>query len=410
VIYQKVKKIILLVLATAIFGSLTISKVGAIEGLLNPYDLLSNGNPGAFSQHSIRFGVPFTSPAITTTDSIFINMPFYSMVSEPTYISGSFTGVPTYQVFGNFIKVTGINVSPGNYIYINGITAYNPELEGDFAITIWVSSDPDGLLIKNQATVMATKTDGSIVISASISAYVGTLRISGICGPGMFITFVEDGAVIGTAVANNSGVFTQIFPGITPKQHFIQVFGVDGSNRITPPTPIEVYTKEYEMTTVSGILLPPTISLDKEQIQKGESLVISGLGVPNYKIIIYTEPPLSSNEMTIDEDGAYSQTISDTASLELGEHRAYSLVQDGLGSSSLVGFHQIFKVVESGTPPEPGECDFSRGDLNCDTHVNLADFSILLYYWGLNAGEADVNADGNVNLIDFSIMMFYWGE
>ena len=47
-------------------------------------------------------------------------------------------------------------------------------------------------------------------------------------------------------------------------------------------------------------------------------------------------------------------------------------------------------------------------DLNGDNKVNLADFSILLYYWGTSSPLADLNSDGKVDLTDLSILLFNW--
>ncbi len=47
-------------------------------------------------------------------------------------------------------------------------------------------------------------------------------------------------------------------------------------------------------------------------------------------------------------------------------------------------------------------------DLNHDGRVNLADFSILLFYWGTSTQLADLNGDGKVDLRDFSILLFNW--
>ena len=47
-------------------------------------------------------------------------------------------------------------------------------------------------------------------------------------------------------------------------------------------------------------------------------------------------------------------------------------------------------------------------DLNGDGKVNLADFSILLYYWGTSTPLADLNGDGKVDLQDLSILLYYW--
>lgn len=48
-------------------------------------------------------------------------------------------------------------------------------------------------------------------------------------------------------------------------------------------------------------------------------------------------------------------------------------------------------------------------DFNQDNKVDLVDFSILLYNWGMPKNEAaDLNKDGRVDLVDFSIMLYWW--
>lgn len=47
-------------------------------------------------------------------------------------------------------------------------------------------------------------------------------------------------------------------------------------------------------------------------------------------------------------------------------------------------------------------------DLNCDSKVNLIDFSILLYWWDRENPDIDMNKDRIVDLVDFSIMMYHW--
>ena len=59
--------------------------------------------------------------------------------------------------------------------------------------------------------------------------------------------------------------------------------------------------------------------------------------------------------------------------------------------------------VGSGTPSKK-----LLADLNGDGRVNLADFSILLYYWGTSNPTADLNGDGVVDLSDLSILLYYW--
>ena len=48
-------------------------------------------------------------------------------------------------------------------------------------------------------------------------------------------------------------------------------------------------------------------------------------------------------------------------------------------------------------------------DLNNDGKVDAADFSILLFNWGVPPNfQADLNNDGKVDAADFSIFLFYW--
>jgi hypothetical protein len=55
-----------------------------------------------------------------------------------------------------------------------------------------------------------------------------------------------------------------------------------------------------------------------------------------------------------------------------------------------------------------GSSKFLTADLNRDGKVNLADFSMLLFYWGSRGPTGDINEDGKVNLADFSIMLSQW--
>lgn len=74
---------------------------------------------------------------------------------------------------------------------------------------------------------------------------------------------------------------------------------------------------------------------------------------------------------------------------------------------------RIKSVVEMSltiSPREEAEVPAKKvfGDFDGNDQVNLADFSILLFYWNSSNPTADANNDGKVNLADFSIMLFNW--
>lgn len=51
-------------------------------------------------------------------------------------------------------------------------------------------------------------------------------------------------------------------------------------------------------------------------------------------------------------------------------------------------------------------------DLNCDTAVNLIDFSILIYWFDRSdpPRHVDLRKDGKIDIRDFSVMAFYWDQ
>ncbi|PIP30852.1 hypothetical protein COX25_02510 [bacterium (Candidatus Howlettbacteria) CG23_combo_of_CG06-09_8_20_14_all_37_9] len=402
-----------IIIGASLFIALFVFSVGkadaTMQGLNFPKDVINTNNPEAYAQHLIRFSLPIESPQISASDYILIDFPFFSSPSEPVFLAGSFTGTPVYSVIDKRVRVTGIEVLPGKTLQVNGINAYNPVHADEYDVYIRISPDPDGIVVRNMAQVIAWTTDNSVAISATIMANVGTLKVTGYAAPGLFMTFSENGTIIGTTTASSVGTFSQIFPGIDPLQHTIIIFGTDSVNRTTSPVTIEVFTRVRELTIVSGVLMPPTVSIDKELIAQGESLTVSGMGVPGHMIIVYTQPvPDESYQVAPELNGAWSYTINDTSSFEIGVHSVWAVDQDIFGGQSLYSHTLTFRVTQA-LPPNPGPpCDISKGDLSCDTLVNIVDFSILLYYWGTNNSVADISADGNINLIDFSVMMFYW--
>lgn len=391
------------------------NKTYAIAPLSSPCDTISTLSLGVYAEHSITFGMPVGDYIpIRPTDYILILMTSFTDVTEPTYISGSYTGTPTWSVAGTTVRITGISVALGKSITINGIAAFNPDASNaSFAVKILVSSDVDGFNVRNEAEVNGIKTDGMVVMSALLEGQICSLRVSGFGSPGMFITFTEGGNTIGSTVATPTGSFSQNFPGLSPGEHTFLLYGIDVNNLVTPTVVIkDVLLAPHVLVIVQNVLMPPTLAIDKDAIQRGQTINISGMGTPNHTALLFTEPPLNSFDTIVDASGNFNYLFSDTSSLEYGDHDIFSILQNSTGSQSHQSQMLFFRVNSGGNEPPPGgtSCDVTRGNLNCETDnvVNLVDFSILLYYWGSNSAVADINKDGNVNLIDFSIMMYYW--
>ena len=164
-------------------------------------------------------------------------------------------------------------------------------------------------------------------------------------------------------------------------------------------------------TVVSGIFIPPTISVDKYQVKQGDAMTIFGTSAPSTTISVVVHSQVTMTETTTAAaDGTYVHTF-DSSPLDMGGHSAMARSQasDQVSPYSALSF---FKVGESTIYAPTGGC--MRADLNCDGHINLVDFSILAYWYrrpltseAMSAG-VDLNADGKVDLTDFSIMAYYW--
>src|SRR4030042_3918412 len=96
--------------------------------LLAPSDYIADDTPGAPGvTHNVGFVVPLSGHTIVATDYIRITLTNYTAVTAPTSGNG-WSGVPTYGVLGSIAYVTGVTASPGNGIFVGGITATNPAL------------------------------------------------------------------------------------------------------------------------------------------------------------------------------------------------------------------------------------------------------------------------------------------
>jgi hypothetical protein len=230
--------------------------------------------------------------------------------------------------------------------------------------------------------------------------------MEGTAYPGSSVNILNDGAVIGVVQADTSGNFyfstTAVSPGVATFGFWAQ--DSSGLKSIALTTTVTITANAA--TTISGEFLPPTITIDKRQLQKGDTLTISGQSAPavtveahihsgndvvittstdrggNWKMLFNTNP-LQNNELhTVDAD-FLSTAGGATSRSEVSQSISF-FVGAGSGSKGYLA------------------------DLNGDGKVNLADFSILLYYWGTSTPLADLNGDGKVDLQDLSILLYYW--
>ncbi len=232
------------------------------------------------------------------------------------------------------------------------------------------------------------------------------ISVTGKSIPSQVVHVLIDGREVGTVRAGSDGSFdfaTDASPGTVSVGFWTQ--DTNKVKTITYTTTFDV--TQGAITNVNGVLVPPSISVDKNSINPGDTVVISGQTVPNTKVEVHVDGSTNILSTTAASNGAWSITYN-TAGLSADDHTLRARFILGSGSlttqSTFSSTLQLFVGVD-GAPTRPS-------DLNRDGSVNLIDFSILIFWWGTAGGNsdpaADINGNGKVGLEDFSILLFNW--
>lgn len=218
------------------------------------------------------------------------------------------------------------------------------------------------------------------------------------------VTILKDGQVATSTIAGPDASFYISLAGLSSGNYIFSIFGEDNGGKRSTLFTFPVYITQGVTTQIGGIFIAPTIDVDRSAVKRGDNITIFGQSAPKSEITIAVN---SETEIFIktqsDKNGAYLYNF-DTSSLENGNHSTKSKASLG-GEVSPFGRAVSFAVGDK-TVGVQGKCGMA--DLNCDTKVNLIDFSILLYWWKKPSAIADLNASGMVDLADFSIMLYHW--
>ncbi|MEY2664990.1 MAG: hypothetical protein RLZZ480_95 [Candidatus Parcubacteria bacterium] len=233
--------------------------------------------------------------------------------------------------------------------------------------------------------------------------------ISGYAFPNSTVTFLVDGDIAETTRSNSSGAYEVTLDAIAKGVYTFGVYG-EGPDKVKSSTFSTSFTVVGGRTSeLTNINVSPSVKVSPDPVQPGQTLTVSGYGLPNSTVTLQygTQKSKMQTETTTQADGSgkWTTTIS-TNGFSKGTYkvRAKSVrASDGMATN--YSEYTFFGVGEASEVK-------SNADLSRDGRVNLTDFSILLFWWGTNGGDsnppADINRDTKVNLTDFSILLFNW--
>ena len=297
-------------------------------------------------------------------------------------------------------------------------------------------------------------------LTVSISVGQTTLTFSGKTTPNAQITFKESGAVIGTTQSDDNGNFTKSLVYFEEGVRTVSFYFTDSQSRTSSTISYTVSLQLGVDTSLSNIILPPTIALSATEITKGDLLTLSGEAVPSATITLFFSDSTSVGA-TAGTSGTW-QYAYDTSSFSAGNYTVYAKASTSGGYQSENSETKSFTInaAPTATPaptsavtntPAPGATNTPGPgatstpvpptptpkpkllpslisqlfDFNQSGRIELTEVYDVVKKWAANwrsylaiirggqkAGKekyetCDLNHDSVCNLVDFSVLMYY---
>ena len=231
------------------------------------------------------------------------------------------------------------------------------------------------------------------------------LNVYGRACPGSTITVLRDGEVERVVEADNSSNFNFILSDQIPGITTLGFWALDNSNRRSITYSATFQIVQNAVTSLSGVLIPPTIRVVPEKVTQGETVSFEGCALPSTQVnAVVDENEENPEETFVANNGDWAIAYNTSNLSNEAFHTVKANYIDPNNTELKSGFSLITNFYVGNRDVDTG----LTADLNFDGFVNLIDFSILLFHWNTANTLADINKDGNVSLPDFSIMLFYW--
>jgi hypothetical protein len=311
--------------------------------------------------------------------------------------TGTVSGSYTFENVGNVTNFSKGGLTNGTTYYFI-IKAYAPG--GTFLV---FSNEDDAM--PNGAVPTPTPGGGG-----GGSQQNGSVQVIGMAYPNAVVNILRNSVIVGSTTADLTGAFTITLQNQPSGSQTYSLYAVDVTGRRSPNIAYEQIVAANVTTSITGVLLPPTIAQSHLSVTPDTPINFFGYTAPNVPVTLTIAGPVNLTvQVTSDSAGYYSYALN-SAGVPKGGYTIYAraLVQGQFTPNSYaLNFTIGDEIIE---PPQPGDC--ARSDLNCDTRVDLIDFSILLYFWDLNDfsrnPRADIDKNGDVGLRDLSIMLYDW--
>jgi hypothetical protein len=235
-----------------------------------------------------------------------------------------------------------------------------------------------------------------------------TVNFSGMAYPSSKVTILQNGNLAITTVADPQANFSVSLNNLAIGTYTFSVYAEDANGVKSVSFSFPIYITSGAIVNIGGIFLSPTINVDKSQVERGDTLTVFGQTVPSSNVnILFHSAQTIARATTSSAKGLYSYAV-DTTPFDYGDHTAQSkTTKNSQVSANSIAVPFIVGLISK---KNNNSCGTLIGDLNCDSKVNIIDFSIMAYWYkrANPPAKIDLNGDGKITLADFSIMAFYW--
>lgn len=298
--------------------------------------------------------------------------------------------------------VTGLSDGNTYTYYVRCASSFGVPMTGDYSISFAIASPSSG----GGGGVGGGGGGGSS--SSNFGPASADILLSGRAYPNSTVTVLEDAQVVASTNAGADGTFSASVNGISAGNYIFSVYGEDATGVRSSLYTFPISVTSSVTTGVSGIFIAPTLSADKTEVKQGDPITFFGQTFPGSQVTISINSSVEEFAQTMaDKNGIYQYSFN-TAPLEMGSHSA----KDEAATTSEVssyGASVAFSVGDTNVLRK-NNANLGKADLNNDGKVNLVDFSILDYWYHRANPPTSVLLDGaaTVDLADFSILAFYW--
>lgn len=280
----------------------------------------------------------------------------------------------------------------------------------------------------------------------TVSIRVGkeaTMTFSGKTSPNAQVSFSENNSILGTTIANSEGDFNKSLLSQAPGIHNYAIYTTDTNGQLSSTVNYSISLSIGTETTLSNIILPPTINLSGANVEKDDTFNLSGLTVTSSTITLFISGVSHSYSVTKSlisrNDGNWSYDF-DTDGLSIGDYRVYAKTTTTDGYQSEVSETKSFKVqekssqassstVSSSTTPTPAPLNIEEKedltpllpsllnflqpfDLDGSGRLEVAKIFETVKFWvelwrSDDNKTCDLNNDKICNIFDFSILLHY---